>query len=126
MSGIGGGGYMQVAFASEPTNCRTFHFRNARANRNKSDFYPLVRGNQSSGDLFSWPSVLENRNIIGYHSIAVPGQVAGLARAHSRYATMPWKELLQPAIDLAKRGLPITWNMSLRCLSAAQELRLFP
>ena len=125
MSGVGGGGYMQVAFASEPTNCRTFHFGMRAPTGINPDFYPLVRGNQSSGDLFSWPSVLENRNIIGYHSIAVPGQVAGLARAHSRYATMPWKELLQPAIDLAKRGLPITWNMSLRCLSAAQELKLF-
>tara|TARA_B100001093_G_scaffold459599_1_gene472852 strand:- start:889 stop:2460 length:1572 start_codon:yes stop_codon:yes gene_type:complete len=125
MSGIGGGGYMQVALADEATNYRTFHFGMRSPSEIDTDYYPLAEGNLSSGDLFSWPSVLEDRNIIGFHSIAVPGQIAGIAKAHARYATMPWKELLQPAIDLAKRGLPITWSMSLRCLGAAKELKQF-
>ena len=125
MSGLGGGGYMQVALADKATNYKTFHFGMRSPSEIDTDYYPLAEGNFSSGDLFSWPSVLEDRNIIGFHSIGVPGQIAGVAKAHARYATMPWRELLQPAIDLAKRGLPITWSMSLRCLGAAKELKQF-
>src|SRR5213079_3060590 len=35
---------------------------------------------------------------IGAASCAVPGAVAGLGVAHRRWATRPWRELLQPAI----------------------------
>ncbi|MBL24257.1 MAG: gamma-glutamyltransferase [Rhodospirillaceae bacterium] len=125
MSGLGGGGYMQIALA-DSNRYRTLHFgMRSPAKLDPAD-YPLAKGDAMSGDLFAWPSVVEDRNIIGYPSIAVPGQVAGIALAHERYATMPWSELLQPAIDLAKQGLPITWNMSLRCLGAAKELKRFP
>ena len=125
MSGLGGGGYMQLAFA-EKNDYRTIHMgmRSPR-NLNPND-YPLAKGDNTSGDLFAWPSVEDDRNIIGYSAIAVPGQVAGITLAHERHGTMPWKELLQPAIKLAKTGLPITWHMSLRCLGAAKELKDFP
>ena len=38
----------------------------------------------------------------------VPGTVAGMAAAHERFGTMSWKVLIQPAIDLASRGFPLT------------------
>ncbi|HVY49775.1 MAG TPA: gamma-glutamyltransferase, partial [Minicystis sp.] len=41
---------------------------------------------------------------VGWLSAAVPGTVAGLALAHERYGSLPWAELVQPAIDLAKKG----------------------
>ena len=36
--------------------------------------------------------------------IGVPGSVAGLALAHERFGTLPWHELVAPAIRLAHQG----------------------
>ena len=121
MSGLGGGGYMQLAFA-EKNDYRTIHMGMRSPRYLNPNDYPLAEGDNTSGDLFAWPSVAGDRNIIGYSAIAVPGQVAGIALAHERHGTIPWKELLQPAIQLANEGLPITWHMSLRCLGAAKAV----
>jgi len=48
------------------------------------------------------------RSAIGYTSICTPGTVATLGEIHRRFCTMPWAELLQPAIDRARVGYPIT------------------
>lgn len=41
------------------------------------------------------------------HSVAVPGTVRGMALAHKRFGSLPWKQVLQPAIDLATNGFNI-------------------
>ena len=38
---------------------------------------------------------------------SVPGVLDGWAQAHSRFGTMPWADVLQPAIDLAEHGFPM-------------------
>jgi gamma-glutamyltranspeptidase / glutathione hydrolase len=45
---------------------------------------------------------------IGAASCAVPGAVAGLGEAHRRFATLPWRTLLEPAIRLAREGVVLT------------------
>lgn len=45
---------------------------------------------------------------IGGASCAVPGAVAGLSEAHRLYGSMPWSELLAPAIALAGTGFELT------------------
>ena len=45
---------------------------------------------------------------IGAASCGVPGTVAGLAEAHRRYGTLPWRELVAPAAELARTGIGIT------------------
>lgn len=37
-------------------------------------------------------------------AVAVPGTVRGLALAHRRFGTLPWRKLIAPAIDLARQG----------------------
>lgn len=44
----------------------------------------------------------------GHLSSGVPGAVAGMAEAHARYGKLPWNDLVQPAIDLALNGFPLT------------------
>jgi gamma-glutamyltranspeptidase/glutathione hydrolase len=44
----------------------------------------------------------------GTKSSGVPGSVAGMAEAHRRYGKLPWNTLVQPAIDLALKGFPLT------------------
>ena len=41
---------------------------------------------------------------VGEGSVAVPGILAGLEEAHGRFATRAWAELVEPAIELARRG----------------------
>jgi gamma-glutamyltranspeptidase/glutathione hydrolase len=40
--------------------------------------------------------------------VAVPGIVAGLEAVHRRYGRLNWQEILQPAIELARDGFPIS------------------
>jgi gamma-glutamyltranspeptidase/glutathione hydrolase len=41
--------------------------------------------------------------------VAVPGLVDGIGQAHARFGRMPWSDLLQPAIALAREGLAVDW-----------------
>ena len=45
---------------------------------------------------------------IGEASCAVPGAAAGLEAVHEAYGRLPWAELLQPAIELARDGVELT------------------
>lgn len=44
------------------------------------------------------------RSDIGYTSVCTPGAVAALGEMHGRYGSIPWSDLLQPAIGIARRG----------------------
>jgi gamma-glutamyltranspeptidase / glutathione hydrolase len=41
---------------------------------------------------------------VGDGSVAVPGLLAGLEEVHRRFATRPWAELVEPALELARGG----------------------
>jgi gamma-glutamyltranspeptidase/glutathione hydrolase len=43
-------------------------------------------------------------NQVGYKSIAIPSFVAVLGQAHDELGALPWSDLLQPAIELARDG----------------------
>ena len=45
---------------------------------------------------------------IGPASCAVPGAAAGLEAAHRSFGSLPWKALLEPAIELAHAGVELT------------------
>ncbi len=52
-------------------------------------------------------SFSDHRSELGYTSVMVPSVVAGLAEIHRRYCTLPWSELLEPAVEQAMAGLPM-------------------
>jgi gamma-glutamyltranspeptidase/glutathione hydrolase len=45
---------------------------------------------------------------IGEPSCAVPGTAAGLEAVHAQYGRLPWRDLIRPAIELAREGLELT------------------
>jgi len=42
----------------------------------------------------------------------VPGTVAGLYHAHQKFGRLPWQQLVQPAIDLARDGIVVTRDLA--------------
>lgn len=48
------------------------------------------------------------KSLRGHLASGVPGTVAGLAEAHHKYGKLPWHELVQPAVDLARKGFLLT------------------
>ena len=48
--------------------------------------------------------VIPNQSVIGILASGVPGTVAGMWLAHEKYGSLPWKDLVQPAVDLAEQG----------------------
>ncbi|HEX2898702.1 MAG TPA: gamma-glutamyltransferase, partial [Bacteroidia bacterium] len=44
----------------------------------------------------------------GRLSVGVPGSVAGMAALHARYGRLPWADLVQPSVDLARKGFAAT------------------
>ena len=102
MSGLGGGGYMMV-YDARQNRAHCLDFGMIAAQRLDPAQYPLMEG--KGGDLFGWPSVLEDRNIVGYPAIAVPGQPEGMRLALETFGTRSWAQSLAPAVELAEQGL---------------------
>ena len=48
--------------------------------------------------------VIPEKSTLGGLAVGVPGTVAGLVEIHSKFGTLPWEDLVKPAIDLAMNG----------------------
>ncbi len=62
----------------------------------------------------------------GAVAAGVPGSVAGLAAMHERFGTRPWKELLAPAISLARDGVQVSADLAADAARAKSERNLSP
>ena len=63
-----------------------------------------------------------NKDIVryGYKASTIPGTVSGLILAHSKYGKLPLKEVMKPAIEQAKQGIRVTYDLEQAILSAPQ------
>jgi gamma-glutamyltranspeptidase/glutathione hydrolase len=123
MSGIGGIGYMQI-WDAKKKKAHVINFSAVSAAKLDPADYPLQGGMDDS--MFGWPTVVEDRNIYGYSSMAVPGVVDGVRLAHETFGTRSWADLLAPAIGLAERGMEVDWFLSLQVTNAARHLAKSP
>ena len=64
--------------------------------------------------------IIPDLSIDGALAIGVPGTVAGLYEAHQKFGKLPWKTVVQPAIDLARNGFVVTEKQA-NSLNASQE-----
>src|SRR5690606_2218841 len=58
----------------------------------------------------------------GALSVSVPGAVAGWVDAHERFGTMPFAELLEPAIRMARHGFPVSTRLALDIVEQGDAL----
>ena len=123
MSGIGGIGVMLVREAqSGRITVIDFGARSPQG-LDPADF-PVIGGADS--DLFGWPIVEDNRNVVGAKAIAVPAMVAGHALAHERFGSKPWADLVMPAAEIAQTGVEIDWYGSMIVTTALADLQRDP
>lgn len=61
-----------------------------------------------------------------YHTVGVPGSVAGMALAHAKYGKLPWKRLLAPAIALAEKGVAVGEPLAGSLNAALKRSEKFP
>ena len=52
--------------------------------------------------------MIPEKSTLGALAVGVPGTIAGLFEIHKKYGSMPMADLIQPSIDLAKRGVVVT------------------
>jgi gamma-glutamyltranspeptidase/glutathione hydrolase len=94
---IGGGGFMLIRLADGKTHFLDYReMAPAAATR---DMYLDPQGN-----------VIPGASEIGYKSIGVPGSVAGMVYAEQKYGKLTLKQVIAPAIQLAREGCALTWE----------------
>src|SRR5438309_244504 len=81
---IGGGGFMVIRFADG--RVRTIDYREAAPERATRNMYLDSSGNPTE------------KSVTGHLASGVPGSVAGMAEAQKRYGTLPWPQLIEPAV----------------------------
>jgi gamma-glutamyltranspeptidase/glutathione hydrolase len=95
---IGGGGFM--VYHGDDGHATTFDFREKAPLAATQRMYLGLDGN-----------VVDNSNHIGPLAVGVPGTVAGLYKAHQELGSLPWADLVAPAVKLARDGIPISYSL---------------
>src|SRR5438067_4363369 len=121
-SGLGGIGFM-VVHPPGSTRAEIVDFGPVAPRGLDSSAYKLT--GDTASDLFTWPQVEGDRNVHGPLSFAVPAAVRGYALALERFGRTPWRDLVAPAIALAKQGLPVDWYVTLKVATEAETLRRY-
>ena len=110
---LGGGGFMMIRFASGETACIDYR-----------ETAPAAAGRDMYLD--SAGQIIPKASTQGYRASGVPGTPAGLCLAQKKYGRLSLKDVIQPAIDLAEQGFPVSDHLSDSLKGAAPLLGLFP
>jgi len=94
---LGGGGFMLVRMANGGTHF--IDYREKAPAAATRDMYLDAHGN-----------VIEGASEIGYKAIGVPGSVAGMVYAEQKYGKLTLKQVMAPAIKLARDGFALSWG----------------
>ena len=94
---IGGGGFM--VFRNAKGKVFALDFREKAPLASSKDMYLDASGN-----------VIPEKSFVGIFSVGVPGTVAGMDEMHRKFGSLPWKVLIQPAVDLARNGHLLTFR----------------
>jgi gamma-glutamyltranspeptidase/glutathione hydrolase len=92
---IGGGGFMILREPDGKTAALDFREKAPAA---------------ASRDMFldSAGNVIDELSTKGVLASGIPGSVDGMIEMHKKYGKLPWKDLVQPAVDLALTGIVLT------------------
>ena len=109
---IGGGGFAVVRVAAG--KAVALDFREVAPAAATADMYLDKDGKPTKASL------------VGDRAVGVPGTVAGLWALHQKLGKKPWKELVEPAIALARDGFTVDEHLHQSILARAKQLLDFP
>jgi gamma-glutamyltranspeptidase/glutathione hydrolase len=109
---IGGGGFMLIRMNDGKTHF--LDYREKAPAAATADMYLDAQGN-----------VIKNESLVGYKAISVPGSVAGLVYAEKTYGKLTLRQVMAPAIRLAREGFPLA-SADARDLQKDKHLAEFP
>ena len=92
---IAGGGFL--VYRKNDGSFGIFDYKEKATSLSSRDMYLDTEGN-----------VIKGKSTIGGLAVGIPGTVAGLYEVHQKLGSLPWSELVQPAIDLAINGYTVT------------------
>lgn len=92
---IGGGGFL--VYRDKSGNVKALDYREKAPSAANRDMYLDAEG-----------KIIPGKSMSGIFSVGVPGTVAGMHEMHDKLGKLPWKVLLQPAVELASKGLLLT------------------
>lgn len=92
---IGGGGFL--VYRDKSGNVKALDYREKAPSAASRDMYLDADG-----------KIIPGKSMTGIFSVGVPGTVAGMHEMHDKLGKLPWKVLLQPAVELASKGLSLT------------------
>jgi gamma-glutamyltranspeptidase/glutathione hydrolase len=113
-SGIGGGGFL-LLYNGTTGKVLSYDGRETAPGKARSDRFLNADGQPL--EFFE--------AVVGGKSVGVPGVVRMLEMVHREEGKLPWRELFQPAIELAENGFPISPRLY-QLLSREKYLRRFP
>lgn len=92
---LGGGGFAVVR--TKQGKSYTLDFREKAPLKAFRDMYLDGEGNVKPG-----------LSTLGHLASGVPGSVDGMVELHKKLGKLPWEKVIQPAIDLAEKGVVLT------------------
>ena len=92
---IGGGGFMVYRLGSGERGA--LDYREKAPAKAYRDMYLDKNG-----------KVIADKSTLGALAVGVPGTIAGIFEVYQKFGSLPIGELIQPAIDLARKGVLIT------------------
>ena len=109
---LGGGGFM-VVYLKDKDKTITIDYREKAPSEAHRDLFLDKNGNYD-----------KQRAQFSLLSAGVPGTVAGLYLALTKYGTMTWQEVLEPSIKLAEEGFMIPHDLANTLASPRYKKRL--
>ncbi|GBE95158.1 gamma-glutamyltransferase 1 [Nostoc cycadae WK-1] len=108
-AGIGGGGFL-LLHSEKTGEMKALDFRERAPVKATRNMYLDAQG-----------KVRPNASVNGYLAVATPGTVAGMYEVHRRYGKLPWKEVVKPAIALAKNGFILSKQLTWRSIQVYEN-----
>ena len=111
---LGGGGFMLV-YIKEKDEIFYIDYRSkSPLNSNLENIFNIK--DDSGKNYETVPKNFDSKKYdlvdTGYKASAVPGTVAGLLEAHSRFGKLQLKDILEPVIKQAKQGIVVSYDLS--------------
>ena len=107
---IGGGGFMVIR--EKDGDVHSLDYRETAPSNASKDMYLDAQGN-----------ALPDKSQRGHLASGVPGSVDGMIKAYEKFGSLPWNQIIEPAIKFAQEGFKLTAEEAVYFTRAATSLK---